>query len=133
MISGVGDTHTVIWYLSQDKRLSAAAKDFIDATASTGGQIAISAITFVEIIYLIERSRIPVESLTLLSRELWNLTGVFVEVHLTLEIARTLSSIDSTIVPEMPDRIIAATALYLGVPIISRDTRIKLSGLMTIW
>ena len=33
----------------------------------------------------------------------------------------------------MPDRIIAATALYLNLPVISRDHRIQLSDIDTIW
>ena len=36
-------------------------------------------------------------------------------------------------IPDMPDRIVAATALRLGVPIISRDRRIQASKLNTIW
>ncbi|MCT7949962.1 hypothetical protein NG798_09205 [Ancylothrix sp. C2] len=36
-------------------------------------------------------------------------------------------------VPDLPDRIIAATALHLGVPVISRDTKIQLSNINTIW
>ena len=33
----------------------------------------------------------------------------------------------------MPDRIIAATAQYLGLPLISRDRKIRLSAVETIW
>jgi PIN domain nuclease of toxin-antitoxin system len=33
----------------------------------------------------------------------------------------------------MPDRIIAATALSLGVPVISRDGKIRTSAVETIW
>lgn len=36
-------------------------------------------------------------------------------------------------VPDLPDRIIAATALHLGIPIISRDRKIQASGLTTVW
>jgi predicted nucleic acid-binding protein len=36
-------------------------------------------------------------------------------------------------VPDLPDRVIAATALHLDVPLISRDHNIKLPGLKTIW
>jgi predicted nucleic acid-binding protein len=36
-------------------------------------------------------------------------------------------------VPDMPDRIVAATALYLGVPVISRDGRIRASNVQTVW
>jgi predicted nucleic acid-binding protein len=33
----------------------------------------------------------------------------------------------------MPDRIIAATALHLGVPLVSRDRKIQASSIHTIW
>jgi PIN domain nuclease of toxin-antitoxin system len=33
----------------------------------------------------------------------------------------------------MPDRIVAATALHYGVPVISRDGRIRASNIRTIW
>ena len=36
-------------------------------------------------------------------------------------------------VPDMPDRIIAATALTLGAPLISRDRKIQVSSVTTIW
>jgi PIN domain nuclease of toxin-antitoxin system len=36
-------------------------------------------------------------------------------------------------VPDMPDRIIAATALYLDLLLISRDGKIRLSSVATIW
>ena len=36
-------------------------------------------------------------------------------------------------VPDVPDRIIAATALALGVPLFSRDRKIRASQVQTIW
>jgi predicted nucleic acid-binding protein len=33
----------------------------------------------------------------------------------------------------MPDRMIAAIAMYLRVPVISRDSRIRASNVHTIW
>jgi predicted nucleic acid-binding protein len=39
----------------------------------------------------------------------------------------------SSIVPEMPDRIIAATAIHLGVPLVTRDRRLQSAGIQTIW
>ena len=59
MIAGVADTHTVLWYLYDDARLSGAAGDFIDQAAEAGGQIAVSAISLAEIVYLIEKNRLP--------------------------------------------------------------------------
>jgi hypothetical protein len=40
---------------------------------------------------------------------------------------------DQAEVPDMPDRIAAATALHFGVPVISRDGRIRASSLQTVW
>jgi predicted nucleic acid-binding protein len=36
-------------------------------------------------------------------------------------------------VPDMPDRMIAATAVYFDVPVISGDRRIRTASLNTIW
>jgi predicted nucleic acid-binding protein len=36
-------------------------------------------------------------------------------------------------VPDMPDRVVAATAAYLDVPVVSRDRRIRVANLKTIW
>jgi PIN domain nuclease of toxin-antitoxin system len=33
----------------------------------------------------------------------------------------------------MPDRIVAATALYFDVPVISRDARIRAAIIKTVW
>jgi len=36
-------------------------------------------------------------------------------------------------VPDMPDRMVAATGAYFGVPVISRDRRIRAANLKTVW
>jgi predicted nucleic acid-binding protein len=36
-------------------------------------------------------------------------------------------------VPDMPDPIVAATAVYFGLPVISRDGRIRASNVRTVW
>jgi predicted nucleic acid-binding protein len=41
--------------------------------------------------------------------------------------------VSRTDVPDMPDRIVAATALHFGVPVISRDGRIRSSAVKTVW
>jgi PIN domain nuclease of toxin-antitoxin system len=133
MIAGVLDTHTILWFLANDPRLSTTADNFIASVSSAGNELAISSITFVELVYLIEKGRIPPERFT----ELFNVSreagSGITEVTLNSEIARTMSRIDITKVPDMPDRIIAATGLHLQVPIVSKDGKIKLSGLKTIW
>jgi predicted nucleic acid-binding protein len=36
-------------------------------------------------------------------------------------------------VPDMPDRMIAATVVYFRVPVLSRDRRILAASLKTVW
>jgi predicted nucleic acid-binding protein len=41
--------------------------------------------------------------------------------------------IPRNVVADMPDRIIAATALHLGLPLITRDRHLQSAGIQTIW
>lgn len=133
MIAAVADTHAVIWYLSADERLSADAKRFMDSTANNGDGIAVSAITLVEMVYLIEKGRIPAQRFSQLAQELTSPDSMLLEFPVDLSVARALTDVDVRQIPDMPDRIIAATAAQLNVPLVSRDSRIRLSNVTTIW
>lgn len=133
MIRAVADTHAVIWYLFEDERLSPAAREFLEDAAQNGEQIGISAISLTEIVYLVEKARINPETLERLLQSIEAGNAALVEIPVTGKIARRMREVSRDAVPDMPDRIIAATALELSVPIISRDGKIKASGLTTIW
>jgi PIN domain nuclease of toxin-antitoxin system len=133
MLRAVADTHTVIWYLFADERLSATARAAIEDAASSGDQIAFSSITLAEIIYLSEKGRIPMATLERLLTVLDREDTVLVEIPFDRHIALALRQIERNQVPDLPDRLIAATALYLGLPLISRNHRIQVAGLKTIW
>ena len=133
MISAIADTHTVIWYLYDDARISDKAKRLIEANKEQGNQIGISTITLVEIVYLIEKGRIEEDAFIKLNSELKDNQSVLVEIPLTNRIVIELAKIDRNSIPDMPDRIIAATALHLNVPLLSRDEKIKISRVETIW
>ena len=133
MISAVADTHAVIWYLYDDMRLSAKAKAFLDQAASYGHQIGISAITLIEIVYLVEKGRIKPDALERLTQAIGAGDSALIEIPVTGEVARKMREIPRDSIPDMPDRIIAATAQTFQVPIISRDGKIKVSGLETLW
>ena len=133
MILAVADTHAVIWYLFNNPHLSALALSQFNRAAETGEQIAVSSVTFVEIVYLLEKGRIPATTLEVLATELQKADALIVEIPLDMSISRAMASVERASVPDMPDRIIAATALHLGVPLISRDRRIQLSEAETVW
>lgn len=133
MLAAIADTHALIWYLAVDARLSATAKTFMDEASRQGNTIGLSSITFVEIVYLVEKGRIPAGRFTQLADALNDPTNLFVEMPVDLQIARALARVDVSKVPDMPDRIITATALARGIPLISRDAKIQVSGITTIW
>ncbi len=133
MISGVVDTHAIIWYLFDDRRLSTAAQGFIDSAGERGDSIGVSPITLVEVIYLLEKGRLQAGTEPLIISALQSPESVFVEVPFDLAVAQALKRVERSKVPDMPDRIIAATALTLNVPILSRDAQIQVSGIDTIW
>jgi PIN domain nuclease of toxin-antitoxin system len=125
MIAAIVDTHTIIWYIFADKRLSSTARNLIDEAAERGEQIGVSSMTLLEMVYLIEKGKIAAESFSRLTKALEGPESALVEVPVDLAIARSLSRVDAGQVPDLPDRTIAATALHLGVPVISRDSRIS--------
>ena len=133
MILGVADTHAAIWYLFDDKRLSGTAGDFIDQAAEAGGRIAVSSITLAEIVYLIEKNRILANVYLDLRAALADPEHVFKETPFTADVVEAMRRVPRSDVPDMPDRIVAATAIYLDGPVISRDGRIRASRVQTIW
>ncbi len=52
---------------------------------------------------------------------------------LTPGVANLISRISRTQVPDMPDRIIATTALCLDLALITHEAKIKISGVKTVW
>ncbi len=133
MIAGVADTHTAIWFLFGDPRLSTVAKAFIDEAAAERRKIVLSPISLAEVIYLTEKNRIPASAFGELAAALSNANHVFAEAPFTVQVVQTMQQVSRDAVPDMPDRIVAATALYLNVPLLSRDARIRASNVQTIW
>jgi PIN domain nuclease of toxin-antitoxin system len=133
MIVAIADTHAAIWYLFSDPRLGTAASAFIDQTIAAGDHIGISAITIAEMVYLIEKGRIPGNALNDLHRATADQRAVLRHVPLDENIAVEMTRIARRDLPDLPDRIIAATALFYNVPVLSRDRRIRSSSIQTIW
>lgn len=133
MKSVVVDTHAVYWYLKDIRQLSAPALQALQEATRAGDPIYVASITLVELIYLVEKSKVAQEGLDLLYDALAKLQASLVLMPLELSVVQALAGIPRSIVPDMPDRIIAATALALNVPLVSRDRQIQASSIHTIW
>src|SRR3990167_1386071 len=132
-MTAVLDTHAAIWYVFIRKRLSQKAVRLIRQGVDSGNPVYISAISIVETIYLIERGRIPFEAMQRLEAGLRDPASGLQVAPADEDVAQTVHKVPRHLVPEMPDRIIAATALSLGLPLITRDERIALAGIQNIW
>ena len=128
------DTQIAVWHFENSTRLSKAAKNSLSEAAERGESIFLSTISIVEIVYLIEKGRLVEKTLTILSDFLRSPDSSFRVQNLNYGIAETLREIPRSVVPDMPDRIIAATALHLDLPLITSDSDIrKLKNIDTIW
>ena len=134
MPSVVADTHTLIWYIFELPRLSPAALTALEQAVNQGNSIYFSAITIVEISYLIERGRLAGEVLTRVLNAVDDPNVGILLAPLDRNISAIIQQIDRATVPDMPDRIIAATALSLSLPLVTRDAKIQaLTTIQTIW
>ena len=133
MIVAIADTHTTIWYLFSDPRLGKAASAFIDDTITKGDHIGVSAISLAEMVYLIEKGRIPANALDDLHAAISDPKAVLQHVPFDENIAMKMTQVPRQELTDLPDRVIAATAKFHRVPVLSRDARIRSSTIQTIW
>jgi PIN domain nuclease of toxin-antitoxin system len=133
VIAGVADTHAALWYLLKNPSLSATARRFMDEAAAAGQDIVLSPISLAEIVYLVEKNRLPASAYEDLKNALADPEYVIEEAPFNSEIVEAMLKVPRAEVPDMPDRIVAATGMHFGVPVISRDGRIRSSSMKTIW
>jgi PIN domain nuclease of toxin-antitoxin system len=131
MIVAVADTHALVWALFGDSRLSKAAREAL--SVRDGAQIGVSAISFAEIVYLEEKNRIPAGTFDRLQAALVTPAGPLTEVPIDTASITAMRHVSRASVPDLPDRLIAASARLLGVPLVTREGKIRASGLATIW
>jgi predicted nucleic acid-binding protein len=93
----------------------------------------LSAITIAEITYLVEKRRLTAQQLADLLAVVHRPDTGFVVVAFDLAVAETLSHISRDLVPDLPDRMIAATALHLQLPLVTKDARIQSTQVSTVW
>jgi PIN domain nuclease of toxin-antitoxin system len=129
----VTDTHGLIWYLQNDSRLSPAASQAFDECDRGEITIFVPVICLVEVVYLEEKGRIPPGLKAKLDLVLASGASGLAIADLTQEVVIAMQQIPRAAVPDMPDRIIAATAVALGLSLISRDHKIQASSVTTIW
>ncbi len=127
------DTHAALWYLLEPSQLSAAADQALTQADQPGAGIFVSAITIVEVIYLVEKGKLPQASLDALVATLSNPAEPMQLLPVEFNVTQAVHHIPRAVVPDMPDRIIAATAVAHHLPLVTCDPDIRSAPLATIW
>lgn len=135
MSAVVADTHALLWYLNNSPDLSAIALQALENAEQSGAAIYVPSIVLVELRYLVEKGRDITESdFQTVTTELKNPASALTLAPLDQMVAETLVQIPRAVVPDMPDRIIAATAQALSLPLVTRDMALgKLTNVAIIW
>ena len=130
----VTDTHSITWHLARDRHLSRRARKIFESADEGHVQVLVPSIVLVEAVFLMQRQRIPKLRVSQLF-ELPEDTGAnFYVVPLNMAVAQAVSDFGPAAIPDMPDRIIAATARALNLPLITVDPIITESELVeVIW
>ncbi|MGH9513613.1 MAG: type II toxin-antitoxin system VapC family toxin [Terriglobales bacterium] len=126
------DTHVVIWLALEPARISRKARALIEEIRRNGKVLAISDITLFEIATFETKGRIKLNAS--LETFLTEVEGRFVVLPITGRICVQASLLPRTYPKDPADRIIGATALVEGIPLITSDEEIRRSrALTTIW
>jgi PIN domain nuclease of toxin-antitoxin system len=126
------DTLVVLWGAFDPSRVWRRAKAAIDKARKNGEGLAICDITLLELTALVSKGRIHLD----ISVEtfLWEVEARFVVLPITGRACVLALGLPAAYPKDPADRIIAATALTEGVPLIKADRKIERSNaLPTIW
>ncbi len=134
MSAVVADTHALIWYTTADPRLSPPALAALQQAEQQRLPIYVPTIVVIELRYLVEKKTITAQEFDTILGTLKSPAKSPTPAPLDLIIAESLVQIPRAVVPEMPDRIVAATAWTLSLPLVTRDSEIrKLTNITIIW
>ncbi len=125
----LADTVAIVRHFAAVGKIGRTAKLILQGADSGKNTILISIISIVEILYLSERNKIPLDFEDV-RRKLLPLDN-FRIVDLDFDIVETAKTVQGL---ELHDRLIVSTSLSLNVPILTSDQIIKDSGQVdVIW
>jgi PIN domain nuclease of toxin-antitoxin system len=125
------DTHVLVWLAREPARLSKPANDAIRAAGHAGG-LAISAITLWELGWLATHGRLNIIGIVdAFVEEITSRTAIR---PITPKIAVLANQFPSTYSSDSSDRLIGATAMSEGIPLITKNRTIRsCRQIKTIW
>ncbi len=122
------DTHILVWFRVEPKRLKAAQKRAVQASLARGEALAISAITLWELAWSASRGRIQTtQPLATWLRTIERDPRLEV-LPISADVAVQGAQFSGRYPSDPADRIIAATATCAGLTLVTSDDAIRRSG-----
>jgi PIN domain nuclease of toxin-antitoxin system len=126
------DTHTLVWWLTGDKRLTAPQLAALQRAESRGDRIGVPAICFWEIAKLVERGRLELE---VPADEVFDEIEEHPTIHV-LELSARIALESTRLGPgfhsDPADQLVAATARVHGLKLVTSDERIRSSRVVGV-
>lgn len=129
----VADSHAIVWYAQGSQRLSSDAARALSNAESTDG-IVVSVATLIDLWYVTQTTQgVSADDVARLRTTL--LSSAKVDLHpIDIAVADKASVVARDVLSDPWDRLIVATADALGLPLVTRDDRIRAAGVVqTIW
>lgn len=126
----LADTMALVWHIQRDRKLGKRARQILTASEQGRYTVAVSGVTLMEVLYLSERGRISVNLATL--QNVFAQSSNYAVIPVDFDVATASALIDD--IPELHDRVIAGTAAWLNIPILTNDLDMTASRhVRTIW
>jgi PIN domain nuclease of toxin-antitoxin system len=126
------DTHVVVWLALEPARISRKARLAIEETRERAEGLAVSDITLLEIATIQKKARIKLNAS--LEAFLGEVETRFVVMPMTGRICAAALALPANYPNDPADRVIGATGLVEGLPLVTADDGIRRSkALDTIW
>ena len=126
----VADTHALLWWFTNSSRMSLKASEIFEKCENGENIIFIPSIVIAESLSIFDKKRISFNFKNLFKKI--HTSDNFVLIALDYPILQQMVALKE--IPELHDKIIASTAKYLKLPIITKDKTLqKLPTIKTIW
>ncbi|MFQ6009136.1 MAG: type II toxin-antitoxin system VapC family toxin [Candidatus Zixiibacteriota bacterium] len=127
----VTDTHALVWHMTEDSQLSKRAKRVFEKADVSDERVVIPCIVIFELLYLIEKGKVTVDFDSFVA--MVSSSANYRIEPLCLPIIELTRRISRDIIKDPWDRLIAATAIHLKLPLITRDKTLRKVGISTVW